>query len=159
MMFNMGACIAPRRADDQPPGPGPARTMTGPTDTPPMIDRKQFDERIAALQAALRDKLHLRGASLERQVQRAGRLLPQRQRRAAATLLGARDWMDHPRLARLLDRRDVDAALADMNRHLDRIDPHERRKTAILRLLAGIVLNLMIFGALLFLLWQHVHPG
>jgi len=121
-----------------------------------MIDRKQFDERIAALQAALRDKLHLRGASLERQVQRAGRLLPQRQRRAAATLLGARDWMGHPRLARLLDRRDVDAAFADLHRHLDRIDPRERRKTATLRLLGGIVLNLMLFAALLYLAYTGV---
>jgi len=121
-----------------------------------MIDRKQFDERIAALQAALRDKLHLRGASLERQVQRAGRLLPQRQRRAAATLLGERDWMGHPRLARLLDRRDVDAAFADLHRHLDRIDPRERRKTATLRLLGGIVLNLMLFAALLYLAYTGV---
>jgi hypothetical protein len=121
-----------------------------------MIDRKEFDDRLAALQGALRDKLHLRGATFERQVHRAGRLLPRRQRRAAATLLGARDWMGHPRLARLLDRRDVDAAFADLNRHLDRIDPRERRKTALLRLTGGIVLDLMIFGLLLYLLHRHV---
>jgi len=121
-----------------------------------MIEPKQFHDRIATLQAKLRDKLGLRGTTLERQVRRAGRLLPRRQRRAAQALLGAQDWMGHPRLARLLDRRAVDAALADMNRHLDRIDPHERRKTAILRLLAGIVLNLMIFGALLYLAWTQL---
>ena len=123
-------------------------TSTGES-SPPMIDTKQFDGRITVLQAALR----------ERQVRRAGRLLPRRQRRAAATLLGAQDWMNHPRLARLLDHRAVEAAFADMHRHLDRIDPRERRNTAILRLLGGIVLNLMIFGVLLYLLWRYVHAA
>jgi len=114
-----------------------------------MIEPAKFHDRIARLQAALRDKLRLRGATLERQVRRAGRRLPRRQRRAARTLLGAQDWMNHPRLARLLDRRTVDAAFADLHRHLDRIDPAQERKTAILRFLGVTVLNLAIFGALL----------
>ncbi len=134
-----------------------ARRETGTGENgPPMIDTKQFEGRITVLQAALRDRLRLRGATLERQVRRAGRLLPRRQRRAAQTLLGAQDWMGHPRLARLLDHRPVDAAFADMHRHLDRIDPRERRKTAVLRLVGGIVVNLMTFGALLYLLWRYV---
>jgi len=118
-----------------------------------MIEPKQLHARIAAVQARLHDKLGLRGATFERQVRRAGRLLPRRQRRAAQTLLGAQDWMGHPRLARLLDRRAVETAFLDLHRHLDEIDPRERRKTALLRLAGGIVLNLMIFGALLWLAW------
>lgn len=121
-----------------------------------MIESRQFHDRIATLQLLLRDRLGLRGTTFERQVHRAGRLLPRRQRRAAQTLLGAQDWMSHPRLARLLDRRTLDAAFADMHRHLDGIDPRERRKTALLRLLGGIVLNLMVFGALLYLAWIHL---
>ena len=121
-----------------------------------MIEPAQFHARIVRLQAALRDKLRLRGASLERQIRRAGRGLPRRQRRAAETLLGAQDWMGHPRLARLLDRRAVDAAFADLHRHLDPIDPGEQRRTAILRLAGGIVLNLMIFGGLLVLFYRWV---
>jgi len=121
-----------------------------------MIEPKQFHDRIAALQAKLRDKLGLKGATLDRQLRRAGRLLPHRQRRAAQALLGAQDWMGHPRLARLLDRRAVDAALAEMHRHLDRIDPRERRKTALLLLAGGIALNLMIFGALIYLFWTQI---
>lgn len=119
-----------------------------------MIDPAQFHQRIATLQAALRAKLRLRGASLERQIAHAGRRLPRRQRRAAQTLLGAQDWMGHPRLARLLDRRAVDTAFADLHRHLDPIDPVERRRTAILHLAGGIVLNLMIFGVLLVLFYR-----
>ena len=125
------------------------------SDSPGMIEPAQFHDRIVRLQAALRDKLRLRGAPLERQIRRAGRRLPRRQRRAAQTLLGAQDWMSHPRLARLLDRRAVDAAFADLHRHLDRIDPAEERKAAILRFLGVTMLNLVIFGALLalFLAW------
>jgi hypothetical protein len=124
-----------------------------------MIEPARFHDRIAALQALLRTRMGLRGATLERQVSRAGRRLPRRQRRAAQTLLGAQDWMAHPRLARLLDRRAVEAALADLHRHLDGIDPHDRRRTALLRLAGGIAFNLMLLAALLSLLWHHVHPG
>jgi len=117
-----------------------------------MIDRREFDDRIEGLRTALAERLRVRGPDLERQLRRAGRRLPRRQRRAAETLLGAQDWMSHPRLARLLDHRAVEAAFADMHRYLERIDPTEERTTAILRLLGGIVLNLMIFGGLLYLL-------
>ena len=117
-----------------------------------MIDRNEFDARIERLGSALAERLRVRGPDLERQLRRAGRRLPRRQRRAAQTLLGAQDWMGHPRLARLLDHRAVEAAFADMHLYLGRIDPAEERKTAILRLLGGIVLNLMIFGGLLSLL-------
>ena len=121
-----------------------------------MIDRKRFDERIEGLRTALAERLRVRGPDLERQVRRAGRRLPRRQRRAAQTLLGAEDWMGHPRLARLLDARAVDTAFDEMHRHLDRIDPVERRRTALLRIAGGIVLNLMIFGVLLYLAWTRL---
>ena len=121
-----------------------------------MIEPRHVQDRIAAVQALLSERLGLRGPTLERQVRRAGRLLPRRQRRAAQTLLGAQDWVRHPRLARLLDRRAVDAALADMHRYLARIDPHERRKTAFLRLAGGVVFNLLLFGGLLYLAWTQL---
>jgi len=35
-------------------------------------------------------------------------------------------------------------------------DPRERRKTALLRLAGGIVINLAVFGVLLHLLWRYV---
>jgi len=37
-----------------------------------------------------------------------------------------------------------------------RTDPRERRKTALLRLAGGIVINLAVFGVLLHLLWRYV---
>lgn len=121
-----------------------------------MIDRAEFHGKIEALRAALEGKLRVKGADLDRQIRRAGRRLPKRQRRAAAVILGAQDWMGHPRLARLVDHRMVNAAFGDLHNHLGRLDPVEARRTALLRMLAGIVLNLMMFGGMLYLVFALV---
>lgn len=124
-----------------------------------MIDTEEFQNRINRLRERLREKLRVNGPTLERQIRRAGRRLPRRQRRAAAVILGAQDWMSHARLARLVDHRTVNAAFGDLYAHLAGIDPDEVRKTAILHLLGGIVVNLMLFAALIYLLYRLVGPG
>lgn len=121
-----------------------------------MIDTEEFQGRITGLQQALADLMRLRGATLERQVRRAGRRLPRRQRRAAAIIVGAQDWMGHAKLARLLDTAQVNRAFADLHAYLDTLNPQEARKTALLRLIGGIVLNLMLLSGLIYALirWQ-----
>lgn len=123
-----------------------------------MIDTDEFQTKVARLHTELSDKMRLRGTTLERKLRRAGRRLPRRQRRAGAIILGAQDWMAHPKLARVLDLSSVNTAFTDMHRYLDTQDPAEARKTAILRLLGGIVLKLMLLGALIYALirWQGV---
>lgn len=96
--------------------------------------------------------MRLRGSTLEAQLRRAGRRLPRRQRRAGAIVLGAQDWMAHPKLARVLDRTQIDNAFADLLAYLQGLDPKEVRKTAILRLLGSILLNLIVLGVLLYTL-------
>ncbi|WP_300548943.1 hypothetical protein [Roseovarius sp.] len=119
-----------------------------------MIDTQEFNARLEGLQAVLRERLRLRGRTLEAQLRHAGRRLPKRQRRAGAIILGAQDWMAHPKLARVLDISQVNTAFADLHAYLDGIDPKEDRKTAILRLLGGMVLNLaLLAGGLMLLLW------
>lgn len=117
-----------------------------------MIDTAEFQTRIARLHSALSTKMRLRGKTLEAQIRRAGRRLPRRQRRAAAIVLGAQDWMGHPKLARVLDMAQVNAAFADLHAHLDPLDPKAARRTTLLRLLGGIVLNLMALGLLIYAL-------
>lgn len=121
-----------------------------------MIDTEQFQGKVIGLQKALSDKMGLRGASLERQLRRAGRRLPRRPRRAGAVILGAQDWMAHPKLARILDFSSVNNAFADLHSYLDGLDPKEARKTARLRLVSSIVLNLIALAALIYALlhWQ-----
>jgi len=121
-----------------------------------VIDTEEFQGQVTGLQQALADRMRLRSATLERQVRRAGRRLPRRQRRAAAIILGAQDWMSHPKLARVLDRAQVDRAFADLHAYLETLNPQEARKTAVLRLIGGIVLNLMLLSGLIYALvrWQ-----
>lgn len=121
-----------------------------------MIDTQAFQTKVTRLHDALSDKMRLKGDTLERQLRRAGRRLPSRQRRAASVVLGAQDWMNHPRLARVLDMATVNAAFADLHAYLDTLDPDEARKTAILRLLGGIVLNLLCLAGVIYGLvaWQ-----
>ncbi|MGI3211481.1 hypothetical protein ACROSR_10235 [Roseovarius tibetensis] len=117
-----------------------------------MIDPNGFHNRLLQVQTAFSEKLRVRGRTFEQQVRRAGRRLPRRQRRAATTILGAQDWMAHPKLARILDFSEVDAAFSDLHAHLDRVDPAEDRKTALLRVLASIVLNLLGLAVLIHVL-------
>lgn len=124
-----------------------------------MIDPNAFQSRVTRLQTALSDKMRVRGATLEQQLRRAERRLPRRQRRAAATILGAQDWMAHPKLARVLDLSHVNKAFADLDGHLDRIDPTEERKTALLRLIGVIVIRLMGLAVLIYaiLRWRGLN--
>ena len=121
-----------------------------------MIDTQEFQTKIARLQQALADRMRLRGPTLERQLRRAGRRLPRRPRRAAAIILGAQDWMAHAKLARVLDMDQVDRAFADMHAYLGTLNPQEARKTTLLRLAGGIVLNLTLLAGLIYALirWQ-----
>ncbi|MFB9150720.1 hypothetical protein [Roseovarius ramblicola] len=100
-----------------------------------MTDTSQPRGRIAA---RLCDRTGSRGPARDRLT-----------RRADATLQAGQRGTDHPRLARLLAPRTADAAPGGSGRRA-------RRKTALLRIAGGIVLNLMLFGALLYLLWRYV---
>lgn len=119
---------------------------------PQMIDPNDFQARVTQLQEAMSRKMRVRGRTLEQQLRRAGRRLPRHQRRAAATILGAQDWMAHPKLARIVDFSHVHKAFADLNGYLDRIDPREQRKTALLRVAGGIVFRLVCLGGLIYAL-------
>lgn len=56
----------------------------------------------------------------------------------------------------MMDPAPLQAATRDMTQYLKGVDPKERRKTRVLRWLAGLVFNLMLIGALLVLVlrWQ-----
>jgi hypothetical protein len=121
-----------------------------------MIDPDAFQSETAKLQTALSDKLRVRGATLDVQLRRAAPRLPRRHRRAAATILGAQDWMAHPKLARVLDLYHVYKALSDLDAYLGTIDPKEERNTALLRLAGLIVVRLLVLAALIhgLLIWR-----
>ncbi len=109
-----------------------------------VIDQDRFARDIAALKDKLRAKLGVRGADLRTRLRRAGRRLPKSGHQAGVVLTEAERRMPHPKLRIRLDVARIDAALAEINDHLDGIDAKDRRKGALLGMAGGLVFNLML---------------
>lgn len=104
-------------------------------------------ELAAELSALLERKLGVRGDGLEARVRRAGRLLPRRIRRAALEIAEAARREGSPRLARQNDPARVARAFAEVERHLNGVDPGARRTALVLGILGSIALGLLALFA------------
>lgn len=121
-----------------------------------MIDHAGFRNRSARLSEALRAHMGVRGCDLGTQLCRVRRRLPRRLRTEADRLIQAEAVIAHPKLARLLPMGTVQRAFEAIEAHLARIDPAQRRRDALLRVLGVAVFNLLLFAVLLwaFLRWH-----
>lgn len=113
-----------------------------------------WSDRLADLRALLAEKLGTGERDLRGHLRRAGRRLPRRVRREADYLVRAEEMGRHPRLARLVDPRQVARAQGRVARHLRSIDParlrRDRRKNAVAGL--GLIV-LAAFALVVTLLW------
>lgn len=123
-----------------------------------MIDPQELHRKSETLSELLREKLGLRARSLSAQLEKAGRLLPRRLKRAKSVILKAERHAEHPKLALTVEPGAVDTAFADITVFLDEIDPADRRKGKILGWLGAVVFNLIVVLALLvgLLMWQDL---
>ena len=121
-----------------------------------MIDPAAFQQDIDAVRDKLRARLGARGRTLAHGLRRAGRSLPKPARQAGARLVQVQRMVANPRLRRLADPAQVDAALAELNVHLDTMKAADRRKDRLLGFAGSAVFNLMVLGALViaFLRWR-----
>lgn len=113
-----------------------------------MTDATHMDAIEAKVLAGLRAKLGVRARTLPKAMKRAGRRLPREAHRAAEVLIQARSHMQHPKLARMVDETSMVSAQAVLERHLDQIDPKERRKDFVLSMLGAQALNVLGVAAL-----------
>ena len=104
------------------------------------------------LRLALRAKLGVHGRDFEVAVKRTGRLLPARLRKQAAIIVKAQGLGGHPKLMRQIDMAAINKAHFEISAFLDTIDPNDRRRTRILRMVGGIVFN-MILVVVFFVIW------
>lgn len=113
-------------------------------------------QKAQALRAMIEKQMGVRAPSLEDAVRHAGRRLPRRLRKQAVLWVEAETWAAHPKLARRIDGPPLELAYQDLKTHLQQLDPVKERRTRRLNVLAGIVLNLLLFGALFvaLLLWR-----
>lgn len=121
-----------------------------------MIERERFNGQVEALESLLQSKLGVRGRTLSKRFARAGRRLPGRIQKAGRVITDFQSALDHPKLARLHDPGTVNAAFTEVRAHLNTIDPSERRKVMVLRVLGSAVFNLIVLvvAVIVFLRWQ-----
>ncbi len=121
-----------------------------------MQEAEQIAEKVKALRDLFRVHMGIRAPTLARAAHRARRQLPQSLRAKAKMLAEAEIMALNPKLARRLDMGALNSAYVELADHLEAIDLADKRWGRLLNMLAGIVLNLLIFGglALLFLWWQ-----
>ena len=98
--------------------------------------------------AGLREKLGVKAKDLPRGMKRAGRRLPREAHRAAEVISTALAHSSHPKLGRMIDAASVAAADTVLHAHLEKIDPKERRKDAILSFLGTQAFNVLAVIAL-----------
>ena len=91
-------------------------------------------DRIASL---IEERLRIRGQGLEAKLRRAGRSLPKWVRREAETLVQAQQFSASPKLMKLINPAQVDQAYTRCEAWLKSVDPWDRRKGAILSVLAS----------------------
>tara|TARA_R110002167_G_scaffold362650_1_gene582015 strand:- start:13447 stop:13818 length:372 start_codon:yes stop_codon:yes gene_type:complete len=88
--------------------------------------------------------LRIRGKTLEQQVRKAGRLLPRALRRDATYLAQAATVMQHPKLARMVDRVKATSAHARLAQFLKSVDPKDRAKGRLLAWLGSLAFAFLV---------------
>ena len=82
--------------------------------------------------------------------------LPRDAHRAAQVISTAKVQLGHPKLARMVDLHSVATAETVLHAYLEKIDPKERRKHAILSMLGAQAVNILgVFALVIALLaWR-----
>lgn len=105
---------------------------------------EQLVERVCTL---LREKLGIRGGSLEAQVRRAGRALPRNIRHAAKDLVNAERMARDPKMLLRLDPQQVSAAYDTCVLHLEGIDHQALKSKARFGFAATIIVQVFVIAA------------
>lgn len=120
---------------------------------------EQQTTRAAELVALFETHMGIKSRTLAKAVSLAGRQLPRAMRTQAALLVEAEALAGNPKLMRQLDGAALEIAYRALSEHLAAIDLKERRRTRQLKVVAGIVFNLLlVFGALLGWIWWQGQP-
>ena len=110
--------------------------------TPQDIQHKA--DEVASL---LREKLSVRGNTLDDQLARSGAVLPRRVRAKGWLLAQAAMVAEHPQLAKQIDPAAVVRAHSEVFLYLNEMNPRDRRVGFVLGILGRVTLALLITGA------------
>jgi hypothetical protein len=121
------------------------------------MDNEQLAAQISEVSTLMAERLNVRGASLERQVRKAGRMLPRRLRAEATYLAHAATLAGNPKLMRMIDLPKAEQAHLAVSTWLKSVDPAARRWTRILNVLAVVMFNILLLGGVL--IWWLWYQG
>ena len=110
------------------------------------ITIQQMADRVAGL---MEERLRVRGAGLTQKLRKGGRLLPRKVRTQAAFLAQAAALAQNPKLMMQLDQAAVAQAYDTCVKHLGRVNAWERRKSAVVGMVASMAASVLVLGALL----------
>ena len=121
-----------------------------------MIERHQIDPLAERLEQLLAQKFGLSSGPLSRRLARLGRRLPAAVRDDMARIVAAQAASGHPKLALQHDLTDLRGACQRAEAHLQTIDVKDRRRGALLSLLADVMLKVLIVATLVVvvLVWR-----
>ena len=109
----------------------------------PELTLTEMTDNLAQL---MRDRAGVRGKEFSRQIRKAPRVLPRRLRKEAEVLLSAAKVGDNPKLLHTVDRERATLAYVNILEHLEKIDPVDRRKGALINWAASMALNLILIA-------------
>ncbi|MDA8586824.1 hypothetical protein N9L47_11250 [Rhodobacteraceae bacterium] len=111
------------------------------------------NERAKALADHMSAQLRVKGDTLADVTERAGRRLPKHLRVEAEKISAAENLLQHPRLERLVDEKDVLKSERKLRKFLDRQNPKKARRGEILDMLAkiGFVFVVIVLALFFFL--------
>ena len=112
------------------------------------MEKVVVDQLVARISALLREKLGMRGNSLEARVRRAGRALPRYVRRAAKELVDAERMAQEPKMLLRLDPKQVSAAYDTCVKYLESIDEKALKAKAVVGFAARMIMQVIVIGAI-----------
>ena len=118
-----------------------------------MTDAEDFQARVEAVRAQLRDVYRIKGRDLDHELRRARRFMPRRIRKAGQVLVAAQNNLGHPRLEAMINFADIRSAHEKISDHLDRVDVAGMRHRRMLGLFGILAFN-VIFVATCFVVWM-----
>ena len=109
-----------------------------------MLEPDGVADKLQNAKRQLEVRLGVGGRDLTQGVQRAGRRLPRRVRRQAAVLVATERMAGNPKLVRRVEPAAFDRAYEGLLRHLQGIDPADRRRGRVIAIAAGVAFNLLV---------------
>lgn len=121
-----------------------------------MLDPKHFNDEIAKLLKLVDAKFGIQTDDLSEAMRKIGRRLPLSAHRNANRLIEVQQQLNNPKIALQIDPETPLKPFAALHSDLEKYDPADRRKGAILGALGVAVFNLIVVAVLLIcvLIWR-----